>query len=158
MRFENNWAAFHLFRSRFEHQMDTSTRFRQWIMLISRPGATVSSSPMIRALSPFLDRFTSIAWSNSRTERKFRSPKFSDLNSIGAIIIASFAVLWVAAGTNTLGRRWFAALVSLSILISATIGFVATRVSFGKHRVGFDGKIYGIFVTLEVIAILIAVV
>ena len=32
------------------------------------------------------------------------------------------------------------------------------RVPFGRHSAGFDGKIYGIFVTLEVIAIVCAVI
>lgn len=80
------------------------------------------------------------------------------MNSVGAIIVASFAILWVAAGTHQFGRRWFAALLALSILISTTIALAAARVPFGRHSAEFDGRVYGIIVTLEVIAIAIAVI
>jgi hypothetical protein len=58
------------------------------------------------------------------------------LNSIGAIIIAVFAVIWIAAGANQLGRRWFLALLAFSIMISAAIGFAAFSIPFGKHSGG----------------------
>jgi hypothetical protein len=80
------------------------------------------------------------------------------LNSIGAIIVACFAVLWVAAGASRLERRWFLTLLALAISISGAIVFAATRIPFARHSVGFNGKIYGIFVALEVVAIVIAVV
>jgi hypothetical protein len=80
------------------------------------------------------------------------------LNSIGAIIVACFAILWVAAGASQLERRWFVMLLALAIVISGTIIFAATRIPFGRHSGGFNGKVYGIFVTLEFIAILIAVI
>ena len=74
------------------------------------------------------------------------------MNPVGAIIVACFAVLWVAAGANQLGR-WFLPLLSIAILISAGIVIAATKIPFGADSGGFDGKIYGIFVTLEVVAI-----
>lgn len=80
------------------------------------------------------------------------------MNPVGAVIVAFFAVLWVAAGVHELGRRSFAALLTISILISGAIVLAATRLQFGGHGGGFNGKIYGIFVTLEGIAIAIAVV
>jgi hypothetical protein len=49
-------------------------------------------------------------------------------------------------------------LLALAIVISGTIIFAATRIPFGRHSGGFNGKVYGIFVTLEFIAILIAVI
>ncbi|MBV9619131.1 MAG: hypothetical protein JO201_07955 [Verrucomicrobia bacterium] len=79
------------------------------------------------------------------------------MNSIGAIIVACFAVFWVAAGANQLGR-WFLPLLSIAILISAGIVIAAAKIPFGAHSGGFDGEIYGIFVTLEVVAIVLAVV
>jgi hypothetical protein len=78
------------------------------------------------------------------------------LNSIGAIIVACFAVLWVTAGANQLGR-WFLPSVATSILISAAMVVASLRIPFGIHGAGFDGKIYGIFVTLELVAIVLAV-
>jgi hypothetical protein len=78
------------------------------------------------------------------------------LSAIGAIIVACFAVLWVAAGASQLDRRWFVTLLALAILISGAIVFAATRIPFGRHSGGFNGKIYGIFVMLEFVAILIA--
>jgi hypothetical protein len=79
------------------------------------------------------------------------------LNSIGAIIVAGFAVLWVAAGTHQLGR-WFLPLLTIAILISAAIVVASLRIPYGAHSGGFDGKIYGIFVTLEVVVIVITAV
>ena len=80
------------------------------------------------------------------------------MNAIGAIIVACFAILWVAAGTSQLDRRWFLTLLALAIVISGASIFSATRLPFGKHSGGLNGKMYGIFVTLEFIAILIAAV
>jgi hypothetical protein len=80
------------------------------------------------------------------------------VNSIGAIIVACFAVFWVAAGAQALGRRWFVLLLAIAIVISGTIVFAAIHLPFGRHSGGFNGRVYGIFVTLDVVAILIAVV
>jgi len=80
------------------------------------------------------------------------------LNSIGAIIVAGFAVLWVAAGASNFSRQSFGCLLVLSILISAAIVFAAIRVPFAQNSAGFDGRVYGIFVTLEAIAIVCAVI
>ena len=80
------------------------------------------------------------------------------MNSVGAIIVASFALSWVAAGAHQLGRHWFVSILSISILISAGIIIAAIRAPFAKHTGAFNRAIYGIVVTLEVIAIIIAVV
>jgi hypothetical protein len=80
------------------------------------------------------------------------------LNSIGAIILACFAVAWVAAGTQQLDRRWFGSLFVMAALISVAIVVAATQIPFGRDSAGFDGRIYGIFVTLEAVAIICAVV
>jgi hypothetical protein len=79
------------------------------------------------------------------------------VNSIGAIIVAGFAVLWVAAGAHQFRRRWFVSSLAMSILISFLIICAATRIPFGRHVGRFDGRIYGIFVALEVAAIGIAI-
>jgi hypothetical protein len=80
------------------------------------------------------------------------------LNSVGAIIVASFALLWVAAGAHQLGRHWFVSILSISILISAGVIIAAISAPFPKHTGGFDGTIYWIVVAREVAAITIAVV
>jgi len=49
-------------------------------------------------------------------------------------------------------------LLALAIVISGTIIFAATRIPFGRHSSGFNGPVYGIFVTLEFIAILTAAI
>lgn len=79
------------------------------------------------------------------------------MNAIGAIIVASFAVVWIAAGASQLDRRWFVTLLALAILISGAIIFAAIRIPFGRHSAGFNGKIYGVFVALEAVAIFLAV-
>jgi hypothetical protein len=50
------------------------------------------------------------------------------LNSVGAIIVASFAVLWVAAETRNFRTPWPGLLFLVSVLISAGIVFAATHV------------------------------
>ncbi|HXX40726.1 MAG TPA: hypothetical protein VEI58_00500 [Chthoniobacterales bacterium] len=80
------------------------------------------------------------------------------MNAIGAIIVASFAVFWVGAGAHQFPGRWFVSVFGLSFLISAAIVLAATRIPFGRNSAGFDGKLYGIFVTLEAVAIICAVV
>ena len=79
------------------------------------------------------------------------------MNSVGAIVVAFFAVLWVAAGVNQLGRC-FLPVLTISILISTAIVAASFRIPFGSDGAAFDGKIYGIFVTLEVVAIVIVAV
>ncbi|HLW34513.1 MAG TPA: hypothetical protein VKS98_02535 [Chthoniobacterales bacterium] len=79
------------------------------------------------------------------------------MNSVGAIIVASFAIVWVAAGASQLKRQWFLTLLGLGVLISGSIVFAAAKIPFGRQSEGFNGKIYAIFVTLEVVAIVIAV-
>lgn len=80
------------------------------------------------------------------------------MNAIGAIIVASFALVWIAAGASQLDRRWFVTLLALAFLISGAIIFAAIRIPFERHSAGFNGRIYGIFVMLEFIAIFIAVI
>jgi len=46
----------------------------------------------------------------------------------------------------------------IAIAISGAIVFAATRIPFGRHSGEFNGKIYGIVVMLEFLAILIAAV
>jgi hypothetical protein len=58
---------------------------------------------------------------------------------IGAVILASFAVLWVGAGVRDFGRRWVALLLTISVLISAAVIVTAIRIPFGKHSAGFNG-------------------
>ena len=79
------------------------------------------------------------------------------MNATGAIIVASFAILWVAVGASQLDRRWFVTLLALAILISGAIIFAATRIPLVRHSAGFNGKVYGIFVALEAVVILLAV-
>jgi hypothetical protein len=80
------------------------------------------------------------------------------VNSIGAIIVAIFAIFWTAAGAHEFNRRWFAFLLAMSILISVSIVLVAMRVPFARSSRVFDGRIYGIFVAFEAIAIAVAAV
>ena len=49
-------------------------------------------------------------------------------------------------------------LLGLAIVISGAIIFAATRIPFGRHSAGFNGKIYSVFVMLEFIAIFIAMI
>jgi hypothetical protein len=80
------------------------------------------------------------------------------VNSVGAIIVACFAVLWVAAGGSNSSRRSFGSLLVLTMLISAAVVVAATRIPLATHSAGFNGKIYGLFVALEAVAIAVAVV
>ena len=72
--------------------------------------------------------------------------------------MAVFAVIWVAAGASNFPRSKFVWLLALSILISAAIVFAAIWVPFGRHSAGFNGRIYGIFVLFEGVAIACAVI
>ena len=80
------------------------------------------------------------------------------MSSIGAIIVACFALFWVAAGAHQLDRRWFISVLVAAIFVSIAIILAATHLPFGSRSGGFNGKIYGIFVGFEVIAIVCAVV
>jgi hypothetical protein len=81
------------------------------------------------------------------------------MNLIGAVIVACFAVVWVAAGTHTFRRPWFGLSLAVSMLISLLIIYAAARgAPRSPHGASFNGPIYGIFVTLEVLFIVIAVV
>ena len=68
-----------------------------------------------------------------------------------------FAVVWVAAGARTLGRKWFAFLFLSAILISIGLIYTGTRIA-PAHPITFNGKAYGIAVALEAILIVFAVV
>jgi hypothetical protein len=76
---------------------------------------------------------------------------------IGAIIVSIFAIAWMAAGTRTLGRAWFRFLFSMSILISIALVYAAAHI-VPSHPPIFNGKAYGIAVTIEAILIVLAVV
>ena len=76
---------------------------------------------------------------------------------IGAIIVPMFAIVWVAAGTRSLGRRRFGFLCFGAILISIGLIYAGTRIEPAR-TLTFNGKAYAIAVTLEAILILFAVV
>lgn len=76
---------------------------------------------------------------------------------IGAIIVSMFAVIWVAAGTRNLGRRWFIGFFLLSILVSAGLIYAGTHIE-PAHLPVFNGKAYGIAVAVEAILIVSAVI
>ena len=75
---------------------------------------------------------------------------------IGAIVVSIFAVIWIAAGTHNLGRRWFSWLLSISILISLGVIVAAGKIS-PAHPATFNGKAYGLSVAFEAILIFLAV-
>jgi uncharacterized protein DUF7010 len=75
---------------------------------------------------------------------------------IGAIVVSAFAIIWIAAGTRNLGRRWFSCLLSISILISLGI-IVATGKIAPAHAATLNGKAYGLSVAFEAVLIFLAV-
>ena len=75
---------------------------------------------------------------------------------IGAIVVSTFAVIWIAAGTRNLGRRWFSWLLSISILISLGVIVAAAKIA-PAHRATFNGKAYGLSVAFETVLIFLAV-
>jgi len=76
--------------------------------------------------------------------------------SIGAIIVSIFAIVWTAAGTHQLGRRWFVLFSFMSILISLAVIYVATRIAL-THPVVFNATAYNISVAFEGVLIFLAV-
>jgi hypothetical protein len=77
--------------------------------------------------------------------------------SIGAVIVSIFAIIWTAAGTHQLGRRWFALLSLMSILASLGVIYAATRIT-PAHSVAFNATAYNISVVFEAVLIFLAVV
>lgn len=75
---------------------------------------------------------------------------------IGAIIVSVFAIVWTAAGARNLGRRWFALLFFMSILISLGLICAGSHTEPSYPAV-FHGKAYGIAVTFEAVLIFFAV-
>ena len=75
---------------------------------------------------------------------------------IGAIVVSTFAVIWIAAGTRNLGRRWFSWLLSISILISLGVIIAAEKIA-PVHPATFNGKAYGLSVSFEAVLIFLAV-
>ena len=75
---------------------------------------------------------------------------------IGAIVVSTFAVIWIAAGTRNLGRRWFSWLTSISILISLSVIFAAGKIALA-HPATFNGKAYGLSVAFEAVLISLAI-
>ncbi len=80
------------------------------------------------------------------------------MNGTGAIIVAALAVFWVAAGARELGRVWFISLLLLALCFSGLIIFAAGFIPYAARGGHFDGGIYEMFVGLEVVAIICAVV
>jgi len=75
---------------------------------------------------------------------------------IRTIVVSIFAVIWIAAGTRNLGRRWFSWLLSISISISLGVIVAAGKIS-PAHPATFNGKAYGLSVAFEAILIFLAV-
>ena len=75
---------------------------------------------------------------------------------IGAIVVSTFAVIWIAAGTHNLGRRWFSWILSISILISLGIIVAAVKIA-PAHPATFNGKAYSLSVASEAVLIVLAV-
>jgi len=73
---------------------------------------------------------------------------------IGAIVVSTFAVIWIAAGTRNLGRRWFSCLLSISISLGVIVA--AEKIALA-HRATFNGKAYGLSVAFEAVLIFLAV-
>ena len=75
---------------------------------------------------------------------------------IGAIVVSTFAVIWIAAGTRNLGRRWFSWLLSISILISLGVIVAAGKIA-PVHPAMFNGKAYSVSIAFEAVLIFLAV-
>lgn len=75
---------------------------------------------------------------------------------VGAIIVSCFAVIWAAAGSRRLGQRWFAILLSMSVLISSGLIYAGSRIEPARPLT-FSPKAYSISVALEAVLILLAV-
>jgi hypothetical protein len=75
---------------------------------------------------------------------------------IGAIVVSTFAVIWIAAGTRILGRRWFFWLISISLLISLGVIFAAGKIA-PTHPATFNGKAYGLSVAFEAVLIFLTI-
>ena len=75
---------------------------------------------------------------------------------ISAIVLSTFAVIWIAVGTRNLGRRWFSSLLSISILISLGVIIAAGKIA-PAHPATFNGKAYGLSVAFEAVLIFLAV-
>ena|SRR5215470_17017082 len=81
---------------------------------------------------------------------------------IGTLIGTCFALGWAIAGLQGLPSRWRAIVFAIALLVSALIGAAVLWRFRSAHSVAasgsFDGAIYGWAVTLESLAIVIAVV
>ena len=75
---------------------------------------------------------------------------------VGAIVVSTFAVIWIAVGTRNLGRRWFCGLLSISILISLGVIVAAGKVA-PAHPATFNGKAYSLSLAFEAVLIFLAV-
>lgn len=76
-----------------------------------------------------------------------------DGNQIGTIVGVAFGCAWGIAGGLSLSRQWRTVTVSGSILISVVLAILIYR-SPSRVHAPFDGAIYGMAVSAEVIAIL----
>lgn len=75
---------------------------------------------------------------------------------IGAIIVSTFAVVWTAAGTRNLERRWFVWLLLMSILISLGVVYAGARMQ-PAHPFTFNVRAYNLSILFEVVLIFFAV-
>jgi hypothetical protein len=76
---------------------------------------------------------------------------------IGALIVSGFAIAWTSVGARSLGRRWFAFLFVMSILISMALIYAGAHLAPARSPV-FNGRIYEIVVALEAVLIFVAVI
>ena len=76
---------------------------------------------------------------------------------VGAITVSAFAIVWTAVGARTIGRRWFAFLVSMSILISLGVIYAGAHIE-PAHPLVFNAKAYNISVAFELVLIFLAIV
>ena len=76
---------------------------------------------------------------------------------IGAIIVSAFAIIWVAAGTRKLPRPWLLVSVISTVVISAALILVSSRIT-PVHPVRFNPAAYNWSVVFEAFFIFLAIV
>ena len=75
---------------------------------------------------------------------------------IGAIILSIFAVIWTAAGTRNLERRWFVSLLLGAILISLGVIYAGAHMQTA-HPLTFNARAYNLSILFEGVLIFFAV-
>jgi len=76
---------------------------------------------------------------------------------VGAMIVSIFAVIWTAAGTRNLERRWFLSLLLMAILISLGVIYAGAHMQ-PAHPFTFNAKAYNLSIVFEVVLIFFVVV